>query len=155
MSHQIHFVVMNTKKETNMKAYLSHAIRGKLSNKCSAQQLKENCERAIEIANQIREACPWLDLYVPAEHEDFVKKAYDKKYITEKQILDIDCEILLERDNIIIFIPEGDKLQGGRLVEHDFAIDQCMPLGTFSQVNGAVEFLTERYEYDLSFGGGE
>ena len=137
-----------------MKSYLSHAIRGRAGNKCLAQQLKENCERAIEIANQIRDACPWLYLYVPAEHEDFVRKAFDKKYITEKQILDIDCEILLECDNIIIFIPEDDKLQGGRLVEHDFAINECMPLGTFSQVDDAVEFLTERYEYDLNFGGG-
>ena len=137
-----------------MKSYLSHAIRGRAGNKCPAQQLKENLKRAIEIANQIREACPWLDLYVPAEHEDFVRKAFDKKYITEKQILDVDCDILDECDNIIIFIPEGDELQGGRLVEHDHAIDNCMPLGTFSQVDDAVEFLTELYEYDLSFGGG-
>ena len=136
-----------------MKSYLSHAIRGRAGNKCPAQQLKENLERAIEIANQIREACPWLDLYVPAEHEDFVKKAFDKKYITEKQILDVDCDILDECDNIIIFIPKGDELQGGRLVEHDYAIDNCMPLGTFSQVDDAVRLLTEQHEYDLHYGG--
>ncbi len=136
-----------------MKTYLSHAIRGKLSNKCPAVQLKENCEIAKEVAGVIREACPWLDLYVPAEHEDFVQKAYDKKYVTEKQILDVDCEILSECDNIIIFVPAGDELQGGRLVEHDFAIDLCMHVCLFSDPVEAIDWLTELYDYDKHYGG--
>ncbi len=136
-----------------MRSYLSHAIRGKSGNKCPAVQLKENCEIAKEVAGVIREACPWLDLYVPAEHEDFVQKAYDKKYVTEKQILDVDCEILSECDNIIIFVPVGDELQGGRLIEHNFAVDECMHVCLFSDLVEAIDWLTELHDYDKHYGG--
>ena len=135
-----------------MKTYLSHSIRGKLSDKCPVVKLKENCEAAKEVAGVIREACPWLDLYVPAEHEDFVQKAFDKKYITERQILDVDCEILSECDNIVILVPVGDELQGGRLVEHDFAIDMCMYVCLFSDPVEAIDWLTELHDYDRHYG---
>ena len=136
-----------------MKTYLSHAIRGKLSNKCPTAQIKENCKVAIEVATIIRARCSWLDLYVPAEHENFVQKAYNKKYMTERQILDIDCEIVSECDNLIIFVPKGDELQGGRKVEHDFAINECMPICLFSGPVEAIDWLTELHEFDLHYGG--
>ena len=137
-----------------MKVYFSHSIRGKLGADCPPVTLRENCEIAIEIANKIRAACPWAELYVPAEHEEFVQRTYDKKYMTEKQILDVDCDIIAEQDVIIIFIPDGyDSLQGGRLVEHDFAINECLPVGLFITASEAVTFLTERHEYDLHYGG--
>ena len=144
---------MNTGKETNMKTYFSHSIRGKLGADCLPVTLRENCEIAIEIANKIRAACPWTKLYVPAEHENFVQRAYDKKYMTEKQILDVDCEILSEQDNTVIFVPEGDELQGGRKVEHDFAINECMHICLFSDPTEAIDWLTELHEYDLHYGG--
>lgn len=137
-----------------MRVYLSHSIRGKAGNDCTPKGLRENCLAAIEIGNEIRAACPWADIYIPAEHEDFVQKAYDKKYLTEKQILDVDCDIVAEQDVIIIYTPDGyDSLQGGRLVEHDFAINECMPIGLFITVPEAVAFLTEWHEYDLHYGG--
>lgn len=135
-----------------MRTYLSHSIRGKEGKECPADQLKKNCKAAIKIANVIREACPWIDLYVPAEHEDFVQKAYDKKYVTEKQILDIDCEIVSECDNIVIFVPAGDELQGGRLIEHDHAINMCMHVCVFSDPVEAIDWLTELYNYDCHHG---
>lgn len=138
-----------------MKVYFSHAIRGKLGKDSTPVSLDENCFMAIEVANKIRAACPWAELYVPAEHEDFILKAFDKKYMTEKQVLDVDCDIIAECDIIIIYVPDGDELQGGRLVEHDFAINECMPVGLFKTITEAVEFLTERHEYDRHYGGGK
>ncbi|KKL09550.1 hypothetical protein LCGC14_2564720, partial [marine sediment metagenome] len=121
---------------------------------CPPPILRENCLVAIEIGNKIRAACPWANIYIPAEHEDFVQKAYNKKYITEKQILEIDCDIIAEQDVIIIFTPDGyGSLQGGRLVEHDFAINECMPISLFITVSEAIDFLTEHHEYDLHYGG--
>ncbi len=140
-------------KGKRMRTYLSHSIRGKLGSKCSPDQLKKNCEAAKVIAQAIRNSCPWLDLYVPAEHETFVKKAYDKKYMTEKQVLDVDCDIIAECDILIIHVPAGDELQGGRLVEHDFGINECMPLGLFKTPKEAIDFLTEHHEYDRHYGG--
>lgn len=136
-----------------MRTYLSHSIRGKLGNACPPDQLKKNCEAAKVTAQLIRNSCPWLDLYVPAEHENFVQKAFDKKYITEKQILDIDCDILAECDNIVIWVPAGDELQGGREVEHDFAINECMHVCIFKEAIEAIDWLTELHDYDKHYGG--
>ncbi len=136
-----------------MRTYLSHSIRGKLGTDCPPEQQIINCESALFVARLIRKECPWLDLYVPSEHEDFVKKAFDKKYITETQILDIDCDIIDKCDNIVILVPEGDELQGGRLFEHDHAIDNCMHVCIFKDAKEAIEWLTELHEYDLHYGG--
>ena len=137
-----------------MKIYLSHSIRGKLGNDSTPESLNKNCLAAIEVGNKIRLECPWASIYIPAEHESFIQKAYNKGYMTERQILDVDCDIIAEQDILIIYVPEGDELQGGRLVEHDFAINEGMPIGLFKTAKEAVEFLTERHEYDLHYGGG-
>ena len=155
MLHQMYFVVTNIRKETNMEVYLSHSIRGKLGSDSTPESLNENRFAAIEVGNKIRLECPWANIYIPAEHEGFVQKALGKKYITEKQVLDIDCDIVAEHEILIIYVPEGDELQGGRLIEHNFAVDECMPLGLFRTAKEAIRFLTERHEYDLHYGGGE
>ena len=137
----------------NFRAYLSHAIRGKEGDSCVMDTQKKYCAAAIKLGNDIRAACPWLGLYIPAEHEDFIQKAYDKKYLDVSRILDIDCDIIEDCGLIIVYVPEGDELQGGRLVEHDFAINEGMPVGLIKDATDAIEFLTERYEYSQSYGG--
>ncbi len=138
---------------SNFRAYLSHAIRGKEGENCLADTQKKYCDAAIALGNKIRAACPWLDLYIPAEHEDFVQKAYNRRYLNVPQILDIDCDIVKDCGLIIVYVPKGDELQGGRLVEHDFAINECMPVALFQNALEAIEFLTERYEYSRHYGG--
>lgn len=64
---------------------------------------------------------PKCDLYVPAEHDEFVQIAFDKKYIDETQILDTDCEII-RRCNLVIAY--GDPLRSrGMKVEIDYATE--------------------------------
>ena len=138
-----------------MEVYLSHSIRGKLGNDSTPESLNKNCLAAIEVGNKIRLECPWANIYIPAEHESFVQKAYNKGYMTERQILDVDCDIIAEHDILIIYVPEGDELQGGRLVEYNFAINECMAIGLFKTTTEAIDFLTEQHEYDLHYGGGE
>jgi len=135
------------------RAYLSHAIRGKEGADCSAASQKKYCDAAIELANEIRKACPWLDLYVPAEHEDFVQKAYDNRFLTVEQILEIDCQIVYDCGVTVVFVPEGDVLQGGRLVEYNFAQNECQPVANVKIAAEAISFLTERYEYSKHYGG--
>jgi hypothetical protein len=113
-----------------------------------------NCQAAKDMANVIRAACPWLDLYIPAEHEDFVGITYHEKYLTEGQILEIDCKIIDKCDlGTVIYIPEGDELQGGRLIEHDHAINNCLPVCLFDTAKQAIEHLTELYEYNKGGSG--
>ena len=59
-----------------MRAYLSHSIRGPKGKDATNTEMQENCNRAILVGKFIRIQIPSLDLYIPAEHEDFIGRAY-------------------------------------------------------------------------------
>jgi len=123
--------------------YISHSIRGFAGKNATASQMKANCDIIKAIAKQLRETIPIVDFYVPAESEPFVHRAYQRHYITEKQILDIDCQIIEDIcDAVIVFVPEGDTLQGGRKIEYDFAIRNKIPVYIFSKTEQAIEWIT-------------
>ena len=123
------------------RVYFSHSIRGKLGPTCPIETQEKNCAAAIKIANRIRLACPEFDIYVPAEHEEFIQIAFNRKYLTENQILDIDCGIVSRCDAIIVYVPDGDELQGGRLIEYDFAYFSGIPSTLYATAEEAVDFL--------------
>ena len=127
-----------------MRYYLSHSIRGKYGKNATPSQVKENCDRAIALADHIREAVPAAELYVPALHEDFVGIAYADKYLTEQQILEIDCKIIDKCDGVIIYCPPGDPMQGGRAVEYEHAIATSKPVVIFEEVEAAIDWLTHQ-----------
>ena len=124
-----------------MRFYLSHSIRGKYGKDATQVQMKENCDKAILLANTIRKIIPSIELYVPAEHEDFVELAYHHGYLTEKQLLEIDCLIINDCEGVITHIPEGDELQGGRLVEYNHTVKQNKPIYLFADVGQVIEYL--------------
>lgn len=92
-------------------AYFSHSIRGKKGAAATKEDMDANCMGAKRVASWLCEMVPDLELYVPAEHEDFVQIAYLEKILTEKQILDVDCKILEKRDLLIVL--EIDGWRGG------------------------------------------
>jgi len=97
-------------------AYFSHSIRGEKGGDATLEDMERNCSSALEAAIWIRDNIPELDLYVPAEHEDFVYISYKDEYLTEKEILEIDCKILEKRDFLIVHELNG-WLGGGIGVE--------------------------------------
>jgi len=97
------------------------------------------------MANKIRERLPEIEMYVPAESEEFVGRAYRAGYISEKQILEIDCQIIDSCDMVIVWIPEGDSLQGGRLVEYRHAVEVGIPVLIFSELEEAITLLSMDY----------
>ena len=128
-----------------MRVYLSHSIRGLKGVDATHEDMRKNCEAVKEIANFIRRAFNEgeIDLYVPAENETFVLIAFDKEYITEEQILTVDCKIIDSCDAVICRVEAiGDQLQGGRKVEVDHANSTNKPYIIFDQANEAVEWLT-------------
>ena len=127
-----------------MRYYLSHSIQGKYGRDATPSQMKANCDRVLLVAAKIREALPSIELYVPAEHEDFVATAYRDKYLTIGQILEIDCKIIDTLDGVIVFTPLDDPIQGGRLVEYDHAIATNKPVVVFEYIWQAVEWLTHQ-----------
>ena len=97
-------------------AYFSHSIRGKKGRDATKADMERNCATAQKVALWIRENVPEIDLYVPAEHEDFVYIAYTDNYLTEDEILAIDCKILAGLDFHIVHEVNG-WLGGGIGVE--------------------------------------
>lgn len=112
------------------RAYLSHSIRGRKGKAATNKDMEKNCQIAIEVAAEIREAIPGLDLYVPAEHDEFVALAYHKGYLTETQLLEIDCMILGKRDFLLIYAKDG-YISRGMNVEYQFAISYNIPIFKF------------------------
>lgn len=125
-----------------MRVYLSHKISGGDGN-ASFTDMKKNCDEAIKIGQQIRGCMSnSIELYIPAESEPFVGVAFKDGYLTIHEILDIDCKIIDTCDIVIIYVPDGDELQGGRLVEHDYAVTCADKLiYIFSDAEQAIGYL--------------
>jgi len=102
-------------------AYFSHTIRGKKGSDATPADMDANCAKAIQVANWIRANITELELYVPAEHEDFVQLAYLEKMLTEQQILAIDCKILQNKTDFQIVLVENGWTGGGIQIEIDAA----------------------------------
>lgn len=128
-----------------MRYYLSHSIQGKHGESATPTQMKKNCDRVIVVANRIRELLPSVDLYVPAEHEDFVGITYVDKYLTRDQILEIDCKIIDKCDGgVLVFAPLDDLIQGGRAVEREHAIATSKPVCVFDHTRQAIKWITHQ-----------
>jgi len=109
-------------------AYLSHTIRGEKSTEATHEDMKRNCDKAMEMAVRIRqEYGNMLDLYVPAENDTFVQIAFDAGIITEDQILDVDCRIIDQKDMVIVLVEDG-WIGGGIGVEVKHAEDNHVPV---------------------------
>ncbi len=127
-----------------MKVYLSHSIRGLKGDAATVDDQIIACDAAVAIGEQIIGSIPTLKLYVPGgPSEEFVGIAYRKKYLTEKQILDIDCTIIDGCEAVIVYVPLGDYLQGGRWVEYNHAVKIHKPVYIFgeNEIDCVVEFL--------------
>ncbi|KKN77471.1 hypothetical protein LCGC14_0360300 [marine sediment metagenome] len=105
--------------------------------------MTQNCDAIKLIAKRLRETFKGAEFYVPAEHEDFVHIAFHDHYLNEKEILEIDCKIIDKGcDAVIVCVPEGDELQGGRKIEYDFAVKNNIPIVVFKRTDEAINWLT-------------
>jgi len=46
---------------------------------------------------------PKCDIYIPAKHEEFIHCAYTNGFLSEKQIIAVNCEIIDNCDLLILF----------------------------------------------------
>lgn len=125
---------MNSKIIT---AYLSHAIRGSKGEAATTEDMVANDAKAKTVGNWLCLAFPELELYVPGNHDEFVKIAYRKGYITIDQILDVDCDILLKRDLLIVHDHEH-HISGGMQVEINAAEKAGMPMVIFNEIDDGI-----------------
>ncbi len=132
-----------------MRYYLSHAIRGKAGPSVSHDVQAKNCAEAKRVANILRALFPKLELYVPAEHETFIQIAYDIGHLNENEILDIDCRIIDNLDGVLVYVLDGDELQGGRKIEYDYAVATNKPVCIFHKVEEAADYIEAQYRREL------
>lgn len=131
-------------KPKKVTAYLSHPIRGKKGGDATIEDIKLNCKKAIEFANRLRKDIPELDLYVPAEHElPPVGYILRKGYMTVDQILDVDCEVLEERDLLIVYGSVGGR-SSGMLKEINHAYDAAKPIATITDATFSSDIVLLR-----------
>jgi hypothetical protein len=77
---------MFKKHRINITAYFSHSIRGAKGKDATPDDMALNCAMAKHAADMLRRVCPALEIYVPAEHEDYVQTAYDRGSHSEHEI---------------------------------------------------------------------
>lgn len=132
-----------------MKFYFSHSIRGKAGPDASLDVQTQNCQDAIRVANILRKLFPKLELYVPAENETFVRIAYDNAYLSIDDILWINCRIIDGCAGLLIYVPQGDVIQGGRFIEYNHAVRTNKPVVIFNKASEAADWLTAKYRNEL------
>ncbi len=129
-----------------MKVYLSHKICGGAET-MSQIEMDKNCQAARDFAGIITTQL-WVhhkqrvQIYVPGgPSEQFVSRAISKRMLTVEQVLKIDCDIMRSKDMVIVWVPDGDSLNGGRKVEHDFAMEHEIPCYVAQTVAQAVRLI--------------
>lgn len=127
-----------------IRIYLSHPIRGPLKNKATSEDMNRNCEAARQLAIKLREAMDFIDvdIYVPADYEEFVSRAYRSGIISVANILRVDCMIIREKYNdlVMIYAPFGPPVEGCR-IEKKCAEENNIPVVVFENFKDAVEKL--------------
>ncbi len=124
-----------TMLKRKIKVYMSHPIRGILRDKATKSTMEANNQRAISWGKTL-----WInfgsqvDLYVPGEHDEFVLIAYLNGYLTEEQILDVDCEIVQRCKAVIVANWEGES-SGGMKIEVDYAKANDIPVFTLNSLD--------------------
>lgn len=102
--------------KNKIKIYVSHSIRGLKGADATDEDMRINNRRATAFGKILRSMFPKIDFYVPADGDEFVLIAHRKKYLTEKQILDVDCGIVDTCNAVLAYIPD-QYISNGMLVE--------------------------------------
>jgi len=110
-----------------MKIYVSHSIRGKFNVNATDEQMEENNRIARNFGKLLKLNFPEIDWYIPADHDEFVKIAYLKGCMKEKQILDVDCEIISKCQGLLVFQPDG-YISRGMEIEIEYAKENNYPI---------------------------
>ena len=122
----------------------SHPIRGSKGAAATQEDIEANNRQAMRFAAELRAEFPNLDLYVPAEHDEFVLRTYETHLLNEAEILAVDCDLLLKRDFLIVYVPDG-HLSSGMMQEITAAQVSHKPIvltaGSFAPIYCVLEGL--------------
>lgn len=127
--------------------YFSHPIQGAKGKDATREYMQLNNEIAIAVSQILQAACPVLDLYVPAVHDEIIIELFESKELGVDAILNADKKILAKRDILIGFEYRGIQSNGMR-IEYAEAEDRGKPIFVFQTVRdipGLVEHILDHY----------
>ena len=130
-----------------IRAYITHSIRGKFGHDATLEQMEVNNQKAIDFGIILRKEFPNINFYIPGDHDEFVTIAFVKNYLTEKQILDVDCDIVSKCNFLTVFAPD-DYISRGMQIEIDHAVKSNIPI--ISAVDGSYEEYVKRIVYAIN-----
>ncbi|KKK98171.1 hypothetical protein LCGC14_2645410 [marine sediment metagenome] len=126
-----------------IRAYLSHPIRGILGDDATNESMNINNDQAKVTGNLIRAGIPDLQVYIPAEHDDFLLKNGVTPVNMVEELLALDCAIAHDCDLILIYDHQF-KLGHGMQREYDYALANNIPMVVFNSFNSDVLLDIER-----------
>lgn len=111
-----------------VRVYLSHPIRGVLREKATEETMKANNQKAIAWGRELwGEFGSQLDLYVPGEHDEFVLIAYLNGFLTEVQLLEVDC-VIVSRCKALVVANWENHISHGMVKEINHADSLDIPV---------------------------
>lgn len=110
-----------------IRIYISHSIRGKMGNNATDVYTNANNQKAIEFCEQLEIVFSKIDFYCPGRMDEFVLIAFNSGYLTEREILDVDCCIVSRCNFVIAYSPDG-FISNGMQVEIDYANKHDIPV---------------------------
>jgi len=132
---------------SKIKTYISHSIRGKMGDAATEEYMDANNQKAISFGKLLSKEFPNVSFHIPGAYEEFVGPAYRKGHLSEKQILDIDCDIISNCNFIIIFSPD-DFISKGMKVEIDYSVKHNIPV--ISAIDGSYDEYVKRICYAIN-----
>lgn len=138
-----------------IKIYMSHAIRGAKGPKATDADMRANNIAAMGAASIIRQVllsveakyeCN-IEVYCPADHDEFVMIAYRNCVLTEAQILAVDCEIV-ERCQALIWYSQLGPSNGAE-IEMKHALTCNIPIFELPSLETNAIFKLEKQIEEL------
>lgn len=74
-------------------------------------------------------------LYVPADHELFIQRAYKDSLITKEQISYVNCKIIEECNLLILFGGNGIHTNSNVIIELEYAKGEQVPVYTMPDLS--------------------
>lgn len=136
----------NRRSGYRIRLYMSHPIRGSKYLDATLVDQLSNSQKARDASFEIMTKIDCLDIYTPGNAEDFVGLTYTKGLLTDKQILELDCEILQKCNGMIVYNFDTSR---GVQIEMDYAKLHNIPILIFDKLNSASIDNIEKFVNEL------
>jgi len=123
-----------------IRVYCSHYVRGPKGPKATDGDMRLNCKRAVEHGLKLEATFSGVGFYVPGAVDEPIAIAYKEKYLTEQQILEIDCRVISTCQAVLLLI-WGEHLSRGMQIEVDYAKAHNIPIFRTDELKNFGKFV--------------